>query len=180
MENKNTQIRKGPIIAISLALTAVLVFVDQVSKYIIVQRVKPVGAVAVIRNFFYLTYLENRGAAFGSMSDMRWLFMPLTAVGCVGLLVFLIRYKNHTFWSCIAITLVLAGGVGNMIDRVVKGYVVDFLDFPFFGYIFNFADCCVVVGAVFILIAYTISERNDKRQKEALERSGGDEAVEQS
>lgn len=67
-----------------------------------------------------------------------------------------------------------------MIDRVVKGYVVDFLDFPFFGYIFNFADCCVVVGAVFILIAYTISERNDKRQKEALERSGGDEAVEQS
>lgn len=155
---------KGHMAILSLIITALLVGIDQGSKFFVIKYLYPAGRVEVIPNFFYLTYLENRGAAFGSMANMRWLFMPLTVVGCVGLAVFLLYYKKHTVWSRIAVILVLAGGIGNMADRVILGYVVDFFDFPFFGYIFNFADCCVVVGAAFLVVAYIIAERNEKKR----------------
>lgn len=136
-----------------LAIAAVLAIVDQVSKYFVLLNLKPIGSVEVIHNFFSLSYLENTGVAFGFLENMRWLYIPMTIIGCGALIVFLFKYKHHTFLSYSAVALILAGGVGNLIDRIVLGYVVDFLYFHFFPYIFNFADCCVTVGAVLFVIA---------------------------
>ena len=147
---------------ISLLLAAILVTVDQVTKYFVTLHLKPVGKVPVIENFFNLTYLENRGAALGSMQNLHWLLIPATIIGCLFLVVLLFRYKEHTMLSYMAMALIIAGGVGNLIDRIRFRFVVDFLDFPWFGYVFNAADCWVTVGAVLLMVAII---RHDGKQK---------------
>lgn len=147
-----------------LVLMAVLVVIDQITKYFVVLNLKPIGSVNVIGEFFRLSYLENTGAAFGMLENHRWIFISITILGCLALIIFMFVYKHHNFFSYAAITLIVAGGVGNLIDRIINGYVVDFLSFNFFRYTFNFADCCVTVGAVCVIIAFIISEKESLKE----------------
>lgn len=141
-------------------IALVLIGIDQATKYAVVEFVKPVGEIGVIKNFLELTYLENRGAAFGLFQNHRWLFISLTIVGVIAFILILFLYKRHNFFSYTAITLIIAGGVGNLIDRIAFGYVIDFVHFDFFGYIFNFADACITVGAIFLIIAiFTVDKK---------------------
>lgn len=150
-----------------LLVAAVLAAIDQVIKYFVVLHVKPVMYIEVIRNLLYLSYVENRGAAFGSMENMRWLFMPLTIIGCAIMIVLLFKYQNHTKLTYASLTLLIAGGVGNLIDRIRLGYVVDYINISFFGYVFNFADCCVVIGSILLVIAVLWSSKNEDKTKES-------------
>lgn len=180
MENIKIKSHSGILTFFCALVAALLVAVDQLTKYFVLRHLKPVGSIEVIKNFFFLSYVENRGAAFGFLAGHRWLFMPLTAIGCFALLAFLLLYKKHGFLSRTAVTLVLAGGIGNMIDRIALGYVVDFINFPFFGYVFNIADCCVVVGACCFIIAFALQERKEHKKTQAEKESADVEKTKNS
>lgn len=151
--------------AMFLAIAALLVGVDQVTKLWAAATLQNSDAIVWIPGVFELRYCENRGVAFSMLEGMRWLFIPLTLLVSILMLVMLFRSplrKYHTF--DVAVTLVLAGGIGNLIDRVLYGYVIDFLYFKLINFpIFNFADCCVVVGSFllfFVLLFMLKGEEN--------------------
>lgn len=153
---------------ISLLLSALVVAADQIFKLLVVQYVKPVGSVSVIPGLFSLEYVPNRGAAFSMMQNRTALFVVITAAVCVLIVIAMFRYGNHEFFSRAACILVLGGGIGNMIDRISHVYVVDYLHVSFFPAIFNFADMCVTVGAVFFIIHVLFYLENDNHAEKVL------------
>ena len=117
---------------------------------------------------FDLTYLENSGAVFGSFSGQRYLLIGVTSVLILVCLAALIRYWKESKWLTVCLILMISGGIGNLIDRIFRhGHVVDYLDFQLFDFaIFNFADCCVVVGIVMFLIDMLFLEKKRSTKKE--------------
>lgn len=137
-----------------MAVVIVLVAADQVAKLLIMRHFKTGQSVHVINDVLDFTYVQNRGAAFGMFSHHRWIFMVLTSLIMVGIVWLWVKeYINHITGKISAI-LILAGGIGNMIDRVRLGYVVDFIDVsPLFRFaVFNVADCCVTIGAMLLMV----------------------------
>ena len=136
---------------------AVLIAVDQVTKYLAVYYLKDQPSVPLWTDVFELKYLPNEGIAWGMLKGERWLFIPITCIVMALMIVMLLRSDlRHHKWFSFGCALILAGGVGNLIDRVILGYVVDFLYFKLINFpIFNFADCCVVVGGI-VLFAFLL------------------------
>lgn len=166
MKEKKLTKYGAPIIALLVA--AVLLGVDQLTKYFVLQKLKPVGSVTIISGLLEFSYIENTGIAFGLFKNTKWLIIALTVVAFAAIATVLFRYKSHTALSYVASTLLIAGGIGNLIDRLLYGFVVDFIHVMFFDYIFNFADCCVTVGAVlFVLHVILISYREKKAEQTA-------------
>lgn len=154
-------------IIIIILLTAI----DQLTKWYFFTNQILFDKFKVIKDFFYLSYLENRGAAFGILQNFRWAFIVLTVVA-VGIMIWYF-IKNRNTVLRISLTLLISGAVGNFIDRLLRGFVVDFLDFYPFGYdfpVFNMADVWVTIG-VSILIYYVIFdyEEPEKVLKESKE-----------
>ena len=140
-----------------VVLSAVLIAFDQYSKHLADVYLSGGKAVDIIPNVFELRYLENHGVAFGMLQDTRWVFIPVSIVLTVVLVWLLVRspLRNSGLFrfSCY---LCLAGALGNMIDRIALGYVIDFLYFKLIDFpIFNFADCYVVI-ATFLLIYFVL------------------------
>lgn len=135
----------------------ILVIADQLIKFWAINELKPVKAMDFIHigsvDIMDLRYVQNEGAAFSSFSGARWFLVALVVVMLIGLTVFIIKYKyKHPFFM-ISTVMIMAGGIGNLIDRVRFGYVVDYLDVKLFNFaVFNFADICVVIGAILLLI----------------------------
>lgn len=137
---------------ISLIVGAVLVIIDQIIKYFVSSYLQPVGSVSVIDNLFSLTYVENKGVAFGMFSDMRWVFVALTSA-LLAIIIFYMfkkRPKGKFFYICAA--LIIGGGIGNLIDRIFYGYVIDYLSLSFFPPVCNFADYCITAGTIMLVI----------------------------
>lgn len=156
-----------------LAASVLLVIVDQITKNLVQTALKPNGgqSFTVIPGLLELSYLENPAAAFGLFGGMIWLVTALTLVVAGAIVAALFLYKQHSVFSYLASALLLAGGVGNLIDRIVHGYVVDFIHVMFFGYIFNVADCCVTIGSCFLVIHYLYILRQEKRRGTEAEKS---------
>jgi signal peptidase II len=150
---------------VALLLSAVLVAADQILKLLAVDYLKPVGAMHIVPGFLDLTYIPNSGAAFSMLEGQRWLFVGITFVICVAIVLALFRYQNHSFCSYTASVLIVGGGVGNMIDRVLHGYVVDYIHVLFFPAIFNFGDCCVTVGTIFLILHVLFFSDNGNVEK---------------
>ena len=153
-----------------------LVGVDQVTKLMASSLLADGESVNVISGIFRFTYVENRGAAFGMLSEHRWVFLIISSVAIVAMLIYLWKFRPDSVWGCVAISMIIAGGIGNMIDRVVLGYVIDFLDFCAFPeiwpWVFNFADACVCVGggilAVYLIISMVEEAKAEKAKKAEL------------
>ena len=144
---------------------AVLIVVDQIMKWLATLYIKPVGTMEIVPGFLDFTYHGNDGAAFGILSSQTWIFVIITALVCIALVIGLFVYKKHTTLSRMACALIVAGGVGNLIDRVFNnGYVIDFIHIKFFPPIFNFADCCVSIGVVLLFI-YVIFHTDTLRRE---------------
>lgn len=158
-----TKTKKGKLIA--LVCAAVLVVIDQLLKKWVLATLPGAGRVEVVRGLFYLTYVENRGAAFGIFQGKTMILSVLTGIVLLAILIFLLSSKASGGLLTATLTLILAGGVGNLIDRVTQGFVVDYLDFSaIFGFpVFNFADCCVVVGTILLLCWFVWSERKQEK-----------------
>ena len=152
-------------IVLPLLFFAILVGIDQAIKYITFIALKPIGNIDIINNFFSLTYVENRGAAFGMLEGGKWLFVLLTIIVCIGLAIYYSKLvqQNRLFIVRVSIVLICAGAVGNAIDRIFRGFVVDMLNFNNFGYdfpVFNFADICVCIGAFFLVLGIMFFDKN--------------------
>lgn len=153
-------------VAVILAVSGVLVLVDQLLKIWVLNSLAGGPSVLLIPHLLQLTYVENRGAAFGIMQGRIGILSIVTLAVIVGMLVLLIRgiFKNKmVMWS---IGLIIAGGLGNLIDRMTRGFVVDYLDIsPLFSFpVFNFADCCVVIGTVLLMFYLLVLEDRDKKK----------------
>lgn len=134
-----------------------LIFLDQGTKLLALAQLKPIHNMTVVDGFLDFTFVENRGVAFGMFSGQRWFILLLTGIIAVGLIYFyrMLPKKKEYIPVRISLMLVLTGAIGNMIDRVMRGYVVDFFEFTFFEWpVFNVADIYVVVGV--ILLAWQI------------------------
>lgn len=149
---------------------AILVGLDQAAKLLAVSQLKPVGNIQVIKGFLDFTFVENRGAAFGILSGQRVFFIILTLVTAVVIVYVLIKLpKNREYrLVCVSLLLILSGAFGNVIDRIFRGYVVDFFEFTFISYpVFNIADIYVVVGTILLgyLLLFVIKEEPSKKEE---------------
>lgn len=142
-----------------LLIVAALVGLDQYVKQLVVVNVLPKGSIEVIKNFFYLTYVENFGIAFGMFKNKTWFFIIMTSIIAVMILYFIIRLKGKSLPVTVCLSLILGGAIGNLIDRVRFGYVIDYLHFSFFPPVFNLADSAIVVGA-FLLGAIIVFKKD--------------------
>ncbi len=148
---------------IALGVSLLLVGIDQLTKWLAVTYVKPNETIPLLvigdKEWLSFTYCENRGAAFSSLQDKQPFLIAVTSVMIIALIVLLIskRVKNkYMIWSIAAI---IGGGIGNLIDRIFNGYVVDFIDFKIINFaVFNFADICTVIGSVSLCILVFFSE----------------------
>ena len=149
-----------------IVLTVILgaIALDLLSKYLTLQLLVPAGGeVTVIPYILNFCYVENTGAAFGMLKNHRWIFMTLSVLLIIGLLFYLkcsgIKHKLFL----ISLSLIIGGGIGNMIDRVFVGYVVDFIKVTFIDFpVFNIADSAVVVGAVLLVVYFCFFEFNNR------------------
>ena len=145
-----------------------LVAVDQIIKFFVDMYLKPIGSVLVIKNFLQFSYYENDGAMMGMMNG-KIVIMTVLALVCLAVIAFVIfsgKIKFGVDYCCIV--LMIAGGLGNIIDRIFRGYVIDYIEVLFIDfYIFNFADCLVTCAAV-VMICYQIYEiiKENKAKKE--------------
>ncbi len=140
---------------IVLGLSALVVLIDYILKILVINNLKPVASVTVIPGLFSLSYVENKGAAFGMLSNARWIFIVFTVIVVILLVIFLFWKKPTSKLLNTALFLIIGGGIGNLIDRIFYGYVVDYLSISFFPPVCNFADYCVTAGA-FILVIYLL------------------------
>jgi signal peptidase II len=136
-------------------IALILFLIDQGTKYLIATRLELAEQIPVIGNFFLITSHRNRGAAFGILEGQQWFFFLVTVVVVVGIVWYLNKVKATRKLLPTALGLVLGGAVGNFLDRMLNGEVVDFLQFNFGSYtfpIFNVADSCIVVGVALIIL----------------------------
>ena len=149
---------------------ALIILADRLTKYYISVNFVLGESREFINGFINLTYIHNRGGAWGMLYGHTYILIPLTVV-IMAVCVFLyIKYGNKSRLLLWAITLVLSGGIGNMIDRVFHGgNVVDFLHFEFFPSfpIFNVADCAIVVGAGLLILYFILDAIKEEKQKRA-------------
>lgn len=140
-----------------------LIGIDQLIKNWALNVLRYKGAISVIENVFNLTYVENRGAAFGMLQNNQTIFILVAAIASIfGL--YYIHTKKVNNLGKIGILLVISGAIGNLIDRVRLGFVVDYLDFHIiWSYVFNLADCFVVVGTILLCLYIITSEEKKDR-----------------
>lgn len=147
----------------------ILIILDQIVKFVCLQKLKPINSVTIIPNFFNLTYVENRGAAFGMLEGGRWIFILIALIAVVFCSLYYKKVPKNKFeFLCkTGLILIISGALGNVIDRFFRGFVVDMLHFIFFGKdfaVFNVADVLVCLGT--FLIAIVIIFSDNKKEKE--------------
>ena len=158
------------LVFIYLLIAALVVVIDQVIKYFVCLNLKPIGSVTAIPHLLDLVYVENRGVAFGMFKDMRWIFVALTSVVIIVFTVLLIKNGSKSKLFSIASALIIGGGIGNLIDRVFLGYVVDYLQLSFFSPVCNFADYCITIGTV-LLVIYLLFFSDISDEKKNMKKS---------
>lgn len=137
-------------------LIAALVGLDQVVKFLVRTNIEPLGSVPFLPNIMELTFVKNTGAAFSMFSEHTWILTAISAVVAAAIAVLLVkRVVTHPFGRT-ALSVVFAGAVGNLIDRVLLGYVTDMFRVLFVRFaVFNVADICVVCGGIAFCIYFT-------------------------
>lgn len=141
-----------------LALSLLAVVLDQASKWVVDSSMQLYQSIPLVP-YFNLTYVRNTGAAFSFLSEaggwQRWFFAGLAVVISIVITVWLARLKQHETWLAVALSLVLGGAIGNLIDRLAYGYVIDFLDVYYQTWhwpAFNIADSAITLGVLLMLL----------------------------
>lgn len=141
----------------------ILILIDQLIKILVVNNIYQ--DIEIVNNFFSLTYVKNIGAAFSVLEGNRILFVIVALAALYLIYRLFIKNKKLTKLNIITYSLLIGGIIGNLIDRIIYGYVVDYFEFILFNHnmpIFNLADVCIVFGA-FLFIIQTLKEENDER-----------------
>ena len=167
------------ILSVSLGI---LVLVDMLTKKYFVNLFLEKGNTVVIKDFFYFTYVQNKGSAFGFMASVSWgqlFFKIFTAFSLAMFIAFLVysMLKNKLLLS-ISLVLIISGAIGNYIDRLAFGYVRDFIGFTFGNYnfpIFNFADTCLTIGAIIFFINFLFFDEQALFKKNGTKTNNSDQ-----
>ena len=133
-------------------IVATIVGLDQIIKAFILKNIVPVEQITIINHFLSLVYVENYGVAFGMFKNNVTFFIITTALIACFLIFMLIKLRGKSLHLNICISSILGGAIGNLIDRVRLGFVVDYISFSFFPPVFNLADSAIVVGAFFMAV----------------------------
>ena len=142
---------------------ALLIALDQIITRWALNFLQYKGSISVINEVFNLTYVENRGAAFGLFQNNQWIFIVVALIASIIGLYFLHSNKISSKLGKLSVVLIIAGALGNLIDRIRLDYVVDYFDFVFiWNYVFNLADCFIVVGTILLCIYVIISDNKQK------------------
>src|SRR5699024_8144451 len=160
-----TDMKRQYYIGISIFITIVILILDQITKFIITKTMQIGDSFEVIPNFLSITSHRNNGAAWGILSGKMAFFYIITVIILIILIVFFIKEAKHNLLMQIAISLLFAGALGNFIDRVLNGEVVDFVDTYIFSYnfpIFNVADSSLTIGVVLVIIALLRDMRTEE------------------
>lgn len=154
-----------------MLVTLIIIFIvlfDQISKYFACICLQNGSETDFIPYLLSLRYHENRGAAWGILADHRWVFMSLSTVAIIAIVLFLFftRKQKNPFILTLSLAFFAGGGIGNMIDRVRLGYVIDFFNFEFIDFpIFNVADSFISIGAVLIVLYLILDFISEFRSK---------------
>lgn len=155
--------------------SVICIILDQITKYYAYSILRTGSSINILEGIFRLNYCENRGAAFGVMQNKIWLFAIITVLIIGGVIWFMIKRKPKSKLLVVSLTLLTGGALGNFIDRIGRGFVVDFLDFCLINFpIFNVADCFVVIGAILLaiyILFFSPDFPSDKKNKTSEENS---------
>lgn len=163
--NKGKKCLSGKMLIVDGILFVVLLAIDQFTKYLAITHLKGNPAIVLIENVLELNYLENRGSAFGMLQNQKVFLLFVGVVFMAMILFFLFKLPNEKKFRIAHLLLaaVVAGGIGNMIDRIRFDFVVDFISFVLINFpIFNGADCFIVIGTIglFILFMFVYKEED--------------------
>ena len=137
-----------------LVISVILVFIDQIIKYVVDLYMTLNSSINIINGFFRLTYVRNEGAAF-SLFENKQLFLIIITIVALFLMFYFLKNKTFKKHETIIYSMILSGVLANLVDRIFRGYVIDFIDIKIFNYnfpIFNIADICIVLGTIFLII----------------------------
>ena len=157
--------KRVKMLLIDIVIAAVLLTLDQYTKYLAINHLKNRPALVLIDGVLELQYLENRGSAFGMLQNQKFIILFVGIVFLAVIIFFLFRMPLQKKYNIVHILLsvVIAGGIGNMVDRFRFDYVVDFISFVLINYpIFNVADCYIVVAMIilFLLFVFVFKEKD--------------------
>jgi signal peptidase II len=143
---------------IKIILPIIIVLFDQLTKFI-VEKYLYFKQIAVIDNMLLLTYVQNSGGAWGIFNNIPLLFIILVPIVVIGLFWYISKSKNKL--EIISVCMIIGGALGNYIDRIIRGYVVDFIDFRVWP-VFNVADIFVVVGGILLILSAILVKKDGK------------------
>lgn len=165
MDFKKLYKKKSPrdLILYSVIL-AVGIFADQLTKLLAVKYLMHVHSVPIWKDVLHLTYVENRGAAFGMLAGAPWVFNTISIITVIIILGYLYLGHAENRLYAVSLSMIASGGIGNLIDRLSLGYVVDFIDFTLIDFaVFNGADSFVCVGAGLLVLALILDIARESR-----------------
>lgn len=149
------------------SIAGVVILIDQLTKLLVSSRFALTDTKVLIPYVLEYHYLENPGAAMGMFAGLRWPLIAITVILIIGCCLYLI-YKHHlSSLLRYGLALIIGGGIGNLIDRIFLGYVVDFIRFPisWFNYSFNIADCAVCIGVGLIILDFFVEWYSEFKAK---------------
>ncbi|MBP3461753.1 MAG: signal peptidase II [Bacilli bacterium] len=149
-------------------VSIITILIDQIIKYLIITNLKFTDSINVIKNFFRITYLQNTGAAWSILSGNIILLILITLIALVFIFMILKKKKEYLKIEYLCYGLLIGGIIGNLIDRIRYGFVIDYLDFNFgeFNYpVFNLADICIVVSAIILIIISMKEDKNGNKSR---------------
>lgn len=149
-------------------ISFIVLLLDQLIKYIVTKNMTLLESVSVIPGFFNIRYVQNTGAAWGIFDDKTFLLTIISAVSLIVLNQYLNKETKFTKISIVGYGVLIGGMIGNLIDRILHSYVIDYLDFNIFGYdfpVFNIADIGIVVGILLLIYDMVRSEIHEYQSR---------------
>lgn len=151
---------------VSTLIDGEITLIGNVVKY----NLSDIKEIPLIRDVLYFKFAPNTGVAFSMFSDNRWVLVGITAAMIIVCLAFYLSGKITDKWETLSLAMIISGGIGNLIDRISLGYVIDFIDVRIINFaIFNVADMCITVGAFLLCIAVLYEDRKKEKEKKARE-----------
>ena len=150
----------------TLIIVIATVVLDQLSKYLVLANIPLHGNGPVLPGVFHFTYIENKGAAFGMLAEHRWVFMIVSVLAIAAFVFYILKFRPTEKLLLLSMAFIIGGGIGNMIDRVWRGSVVDFIEVDFMSFaVFNVADIFVCVGCGLMILYVILSEVKEQKMK---------------
>jgi signal peptidase II len=149
-------------------IALVIIILDQISKWIVVSQMAIGERITLIERVLYFTSHRNQGAAFGILQGQMWFFYIITVIVIIGIVYYMQKEAKNSLIFGVSLGLILGGAIGNFIDRLFRGEVVDFVDTYIFTYnfpIFNVADAALCIGVGLLFIKMVQDERQQKKEK---------------